>query len=266
MDKRPIGVFDSGLGGLTVVKEIQKVFPHEDIIYLGDTARVPYGGRSKETLVKFALQDANFLISKNVKCIVIACNTVSAVASGILRSYTTIPVFDVIGPAAEASVETTKTNKVAVIGTNATIKSRSYEKAISKIEKKIKLYSKACPLFVPAIEEGEIKGELINLLIDKYLKKFKNTPIDVLILGCTHYPIIGGVIKQRIDSKIDLIFCGRELAKLLKKEFRLNNLSTDKKRLGKISLYITDYTINFEKIAKLFLGTNSLNISKVTLE
>ena len=266
MDNRPIGVFDSGLGGLTVVKEIEKTLPYEKILYLGDTARVPYGGRSKETLTKFAIQDTNFLLSKNVKCIVIACNTVSSVTTDLLKKKIKVPIFDVINPVVKSSVRESLIKGIGIIGTNATIKSNAYEEKIKKVDKNIRVYSKACPLFVPAIEEGEIKGALIDFLVDKYLGNFTKKTFDVLILGCTHYPIITNIIKRKLDGKIRIINCGKEVAGTIKEYLLLKNINSGQKEKGKIEIYVTDYTINFEKIAKLFLGKGYLNIKKVDLE
>lgn len=181
---KPIGVFDSGLGGLTVTKEIIKIMPNENIIYLGDTARVPYGTRSKDIVRKFSLEDANFLLKKKVKCIVIACNTSSAYAGNFLKKNIKIPVFDVITPAVKGAVKVSKTGNIGVIGTTGTISSGAY---------KVK-YLQACPLFVPFIEEGEINSQAIELVAKKYLSWFKGK-IDTLILGCTHYPIISKTIK-----------------------------------------------------------------------
>ncbi len=186
MDKRSLGIFDSGLGGLTVVKEIKKRLPNESIIYLGDTARVPYGTRSKETVTKFSLQDAYFLAGQNIKCLVIACNTASALAFKEVKRKLAIPVFDVVSAGAGGAVRTTKNKKVGVIGTRGTIASQAYQKAIRKQSPKILVHEKACPLFVPLIEEGEISGKMIEMLVSKYLNPLKNDKIDTLILGCLY--------------------------------------------------------------------------------
>ena len=266
MDNRPIGVFDSGLGGLTVVREIVEALPHEYIIYLGDTARVPYGGRSEETLKKFAIQDTDYLISKNVKCIVIACNTVSSIATDLLKKKIKLPIFDVISPAIKSSIKNSSINGIGVIGTSATIKSKAYESNIKRIDNRIRVYSKACPLFVPAIEEGEVNGALIDLLVDKYLDLFSKNKLDVLILGCTHYPIIKDVIKKKFGKKTKIINCGREVTRHLKEYLSKHNLYRNQKVKGKIEIFVTDYTINFERLARLFLGKSILNIKKINLE
>jgi len=215
MDKRPIGIFDSGLGGLTVVKEIKKRLPNESIIYLGDTARVPYGTRSKETITKFSLQDVLFLTEQKVKCVVIACNTASALAFKEIKKRLVIPVFDVVSVGAKMAVETTKNKRVGIIGTRGTVTSHAYQKAIHKQNPRTLVYEKACPLFVPLIEEGEIGGKATEMLVSKYLNPLKNNKIDTLILGCTHYPIIKNIIQKKIGKRVVLVNSGEEIAKVL---------------------------------------------------
>ena len=239
-----IGVFDSGLGGLTVVKEIVKLLPNEDIIYLGDTARVPYGTRSKETIIKFSLEDADFLLKEKVKCIVIACNTSSALAGDELKKKLKIPVFDVIIPALKDAKELSKTGKIGVIGTRGTIGSGAYSVS----------FSKACPLFVPFIEEGEVKSEALKLVAKKYLSEFKNGNIDTLIMGCTHYPIIKTIIEKEIDTNIKLIDPGISVAVELKDYLTKNKMLNSQKDEGKRNYFVTDYTERFVKVAEMFLG------------
>ena len=241
---KPIGVFDSGLGGLTVVKEIVKIMPNEDVIYLGDTARVPYGTRSKDIVRKFSMEDANFLLKKKVKCIVIACNTSSAYAGNFLKKNIEIPVFDVIAPAVKDASKVSKTGNIGVIGTTGTISSGAYE---------IK-YSQACPLFVPFIEEGEINSQALELVAKKYLSWFKGK-IDTLILGCTHYPIIGKTIKENISRDIELINPGKSVAIEVKRYLDKHGLLNNQKRKGKIEYFVTDLTDRFIKVAEMFLGS-----------
>lgn len=256
MDKRnkPIGVFDSGLGGLTVVKEIIKLLPNEDIIYLGDTARVPYGTRSNEVIKKFSEENVNFLLKKKVKCIVIACHTSSSVAGNYLKKkFSNIPIFDVVSPVLENLKESK--SKIGVIGTRATVNSGVY----SKLNEVIQI---PCPLFVPFIEEGEIKGELIEKLVKKYIGDLK---ADTLVLGCTHYPIIKNIINKVLPNVV-LVNPGVFVAEELKKYLTNNDLANNKTSNRKKDYYITDLNERFKKVARIFLGENiNVRIKKVSL-
>jgi glutamate racemase len=267
MDKRPIGIFDSGLGGLTVVKEIKKALPNESIIYLGDTARVPYGTRSKEAVVKFSFQDANFLIDKRVKCIVIACNTASALAGDEIKEKIDLPVFEVITPAAMRASTLSRSGRVGVIGTWATIKSGAYQKAIVAGGRKIRVHEQACPLFVPFIEEGEIRGELIDALIHKYLLPFKDKNIDALILGCTHYPIIEKSIKKELGRNVVFVNPGKEVAMALKKFLQDRKMLTPKGAKKFERYFVTDLTDRFLMVAEMFMSERlGEGLRKVSLE
>ena len=238
----PIGIYDSGLGGLTVVKEIIKFLPSEDIVYLGDTARVPYGTRSEEVIRKFSIQDVQFLLKKKVKCIVIACHTSSAVAGNFLKKkFSIVPIFDVVSPVLK-SLEKSK-NKIGVIGTRATIGSGVY----SKLNKVVQM---ACPLFVPFIEEGEVRGKLIESLVKKYIGNLK---VDTLVLACTHYPIIEKVIKKVLPN-VDLVNPGVLVAEKLKGYLTKNNLLNTREKIGKRRYYVTDLNKRFIKTTEIFLG------------
>jgi len=266
MDKRPIGVFDSGLGGLTVVKKIIKILPKESIVYLGDTARVPYGPRSKDVVTHFAIQDMKFLIRQGVKVIVIACNTVSAYSFDEIRKLASLPVFDAISPASESAKTITKNNRIGVIGTWGTIKTHSYKKKISR-NSKINVFEKACPLFVPFIEEGEIKGDLIKKLAKKYLSPIKQRNIDTLILGCTHYPIIKKIIKKEVGTKVKLVDPAEEIATNLKTFLEEKNLFAPKALHVVRKYFVTDLTDRFVKVAEMFLGKELKGkIKKVNIE
>lgn len=262
-----MGIFDSGLGGLTVVKEVKKRLPNESIIYLGDTARVPYGTRSKETVTKFSLQDACFLTGQNVKCVVIACNTASALAFKEVKRELTLPVFDVVSAGARSAIKTTKNKKIGVIGTRGTIASQAYQKAIRKQNLKILVYEKACPLFVPLIEEGEITGKIIEMIASKYLNPLRNNKIDTLILGCTHYPIIEDIIREKVGERIVLVNSGEEIAKVLSSFLKERDLEAPKNLNPMRKYYVTDLTERFVKVAEMFLG-EKLNgkIEKIVLE
>lgn len=243
MDKRAIGVFDSGLGGLTVVKEITKLLPNEDIVYLGDTARIPYGTRSKETIIKFSLEDANFLLKKNVKCIVIACNTASSMAGKTLKRKLKIPIFDVIGPALKDARKISKEN-IGVIGTRATIRSGAYKDALGY----------ACPLLVPFIEEGEVGSDALKMVVRDYLKPMKSKKVGTLILGCTHYPIIGNLIQKEMGKNVKLINPEKSVSVEVLKFLSKNKILNSKKTKGKREFYVTDLTDRFTKVAEMFLG------------
>lgn len=267
MDERPIGIFDSGLGGLTVVREIKKLLPGENIVYLGDTARVPYGTRSKKIVTKFALEDADFLLSKNVKCIIIACNTASALASDKLGKKIKIPLFDVIAPAAREAVKLSLKSSIGVIGTRGTINSKAYEKAVNKIKPKIKVCSYPAPLLVPLIEEGEIQGQLLKVVISKYVQPFKDKKIDTLILGCTHYPIIAKEIMSEMNKNINFINPGEIVATEVEKFLKAKKMENLSKKKGKIEYLVTDLNDRFIKVAEMFLGEKiKPNMKEVSLD
>ena len=253
MSIRPIGIFDSGLGGLTVVKSIKKLLPNESILYFGDTARLPYGLKSKELVIQYSTQIADFLIKKDVKMIIIACNTATAMALEELRNnFKNIPIIGVIEPGSvQASVDSIN-KKIGIIGTVATIKSKAYESALRSIDKNIEVFSKDCPLFVPFVEEGMVEGEAINLIVEHYLSGFKDN-IDTMILGCTHYPLLETVIKKYVDDIIlvDSASAVVEHANNILNDFQLRN-SYDAK--GTLECFVTDLPRQFERLGKIFLG------------
>ena len=247
-----IGIFDSGLGGLTAVKEMLTLSPSEELIYFGDTGRVPYGNRSSATITKYACQDAAFLMSKKVDAIVVACGTVSTTSIDHLKATLSIPVIGVVEPSAEAAVKATKNAKIAVIGTAATIRSGAYERAIKELLPDAEVITQACPLFVPLVENGFIQEscEITRLTVEHYLSGIRDSGADTLILGCTHYPIIAGIISKVLPN-VTLINSGAEAAKkaldvLGKKE----NSSVN----GSVSYYVSDDPTMFISNASLFLG------------
>lgn len=251
-DNRAIGIFDSGLGGLTVVKQIIKRLPLENIVYLGDTARIPYGTRSRDTIIKFSLDDANFLMGKKVKCVIIACNTASAYAADLLKQKLSVPVFDVIAPALKEAKTVSPKGRIGVIGTQGTILSGAYDVP----------FSVACPLLVPFIEEGEFRSRALKFVLSKYLKRFKNYKIDTLILGCTHYPIIKDLIKRAIGPKVKLVNPEEEVAIEVKNYLAENNMLAARKTQGKREFFITDMTERFLNIGEMFLGQKISNSTK----
>ncbi len=252
-DSRPIGIFDSGVGGLTVAGEIQKILPRENIIYFGDTARVPYGTKSKETVTKFSVENIEFLMSHDVKMIVVACNTVSSLSLDFLKRCFRVPIIGVIEPGAKSAVSSTRNNRIGVIGTQATISSSTYEKAIRKISSKIRFFSQSCPLFVPLVEEGWLSGNVTNEVASFYLKPLKRANIDTLILGCTHYPLLKRVISSVMGSRVLLIDSAKEVAKeakdILDASGLLNTIGGKKRHL----FFVSDEPARFVKMAKRFL-------------
>ncbi|OGM13557.1 glutamate racemase [Candidatus Woesebacteria bacterium RIFCSPLOWO2_01_FULL_39_23] len=264
MNNSPIGVFDSGLGGLTVVKEIKKVLPDEKIIYLGDTARVPYGTRSSSTVIKFSLENTKFLVTKKVKCIVIACNTSSAWATDAIKNTTDIPILNVIDPAVDSAIEG-NIRKIGIIATAGTVRSGVYQKKLKAKNSNIDVYAKACPLFVPLIEEGETKGKIIELVAKKYLSELKSKDIDALILGCTHYPIIDKVIGDEMGRNVRLINPAVGLAQELSKILDKSDLYAEK-RFDDDEYYLTDDPTGFINVAEAYLEEDIDNlITKISL-
>lgn len=210
---KPIGVFDSGIGGLTVVSEIMRQLPQESIIYFGDTARVPYGSKSRETVTRFAFEGLNFLLAQDVKMVVVACNTVSATCLEELRESSPVPVLGVIEPGAKAAARVTSNKIIGVIGTERTIKSQAYVRAIRKIDPEINIFSKACPLFVPLVEEGWLDNEAAFFTAKTYLLPLKNEGIDTLVLACTHYPLLAATLQAVMGEKVHLVDSAFETAR-----------------------------------------------------
>ena len=227
MDKRPIGVFDSGLGGLTVVKALKNNLPNESVLYFGDIARLPYGVKSRELIIEYSVQITEFLIQKGAKLIIIACNTATAMALKELRlQFKETKIIGVIEPGSQQAYLDTSTKRIGVIGTDATINSRAYESSLLSIDNKIHVISKACPLFVPFVEEGMITGSAINYIVEHYLSSFQND-IDTMILGCTHYPLLIKTIRSLIPKNIKIIDSGKAVAKQTKKLIEKNNIESN---------------------------------------
>lgn len=248
MDNRPIGIFDSGVGGLTVVKQIIKALPNEDIIYFGDTARVPYGSKSKETVTKFSSQIIRFLLSKDVKAIIIACNTVSSNCFDELTKEFSVPIIEVVTPGVESCVSATKNNIVGIIGTEGTIKSKAYEKKIKEINPFIKVYSKACPLFVPIAEEGWTDNEVARLTVESYLKELIEKNIDSIVLGCTHYPLLKKCIGKVVGENVKIVDPAFATALKMKEFLEKNDMLA--KNNGSLNFFVSDNTNKFDAICK----------------
>jgi len=264
--EKPIGVFDSGIGGLTVVKRIASALPEENIVYFGDTARVPYGSKSNATVIEYAVQDAGFLIKKNVKAIVVACNTVSSVALEELRKNFDVPIIGMIMPGSLSAVQSSRNGRIGVIGTRATIGNRAYYQEIKKIKNDTEVFEKACPLFVPLAEDGWITHKATYEIAEEYLKELRTLNIDTLVLGCTHYPILADVIQKVIGKNVKLIDSGIASAERVKNELSRFNLHTNKFSIGNLDFYVSDIPVKFKEIAELFLGREVQNIQKVDLE
>jgi len=261
-NNKPIGIFDSGLGGLTVAQEIMKLLPTEGIIYFGDTARVPYGSKSSQVVTQFALDGLNFLLSQRVKMIVIACNTVSATCLKELQNASPVPVVGVIQPGAKAAVSATRRKIVGVIGTERTIKSQAYESAIRKLDKEIQIHSKACPLFVPLVEEGWLNNTATSFTARTYLTPLKAMQIDTLVLACTHYPLLKPVLSEVMGKDVKLVDSALETAKEVKRMLMSTGLEATQSALAKHSYFVSDNPEKFVQVGEGFLGCpiNPINL------
>ncbi len=264
---RPIGVFDSGVGGLTVVKELNRLLPNERIIYFGDTGRVPYGNKSRETIIHYSLQVAYFLMKKKIKMLVIACNTASSVSLPTLKRHFHIPIIGVIEPGAKAAIENTSTNNIGVIGTLGTVKSNAYKKALKKISRKVNVYQDPCPLFVHLAEDGWNKNKIARMVADEYLKNLKGKDLDTLILGCTHYPLLKEVIQSSVGNKVALIDSGKETAKEVKRILDKRHLLNSRKLTEKNHsiFYVSDFPHKFKEVSQRFLSKELKHVHKVKL-
>ncbi len=260
---KPIGVFDSGIGGLTVVHALLKQLPHENIVYFGDTARVPYGPKSPQVVREYAKDDTEFLLSKNVKMIVIACNTVSAVALDVVQKLANIPVVGVIIPGAKAATSASKKKRIGVIGTIGTISSNAYANAIRQLDETIHVFSQACPLFVPLVEEGWIDHKATEMIAKEYLFPLSVEKIDTLVLGCTHYPLLKNVISNALKGTATLIDSGEATAAevtMVLDELHLKNSSREKPNL---QFFVSDLPAKFTQIGERFLGSKMGVVKKV---
>lgn len=260
----PIGIFDSGFGGLTVTAEIHKVLPLENIIYFGDTAHVPYGDKSQNAVIKFSKNITSFLISRNVKLIVIACNTASALALPVLKKISKVPIVGVIAPGAKAAVEASKNFRIGVIGTEGTIKSKSYPAAIRKLAK-AEIYQQACPLFVPLVEEGLIEGEIADSVVKKYIKPLLAEKIDTLVLGCTHYPLLRKTLEKNLEKNIVLVDSAKSTALEVEKVLKKKSLFASKSGRKYLRFYVSDNPEKFKKIGKIFFSKSIADVTKIDI-
>lgn len=256
MDNRPIGVFDSGLGGLTTVRRMSALMPNENIIYFGDTGRVPYGTRSRETVFRYACQDVNFLRTFDLKAIVIACGTVSSIALDSLSQTQDLPIFGVVRPTALRAAEATKNGKIGIIATPATIHTGAYERIITGHNPNARLFDRPCPLFVPLVENGRTRpGDIvIETVVSEYLAPLRDAGIDTLVLGCTHYPLLADVIGAYMGPGVTLLDSGAAVADQVNIWLEQSGLGADPGRTGEYRWYVTDSVENFHHLASIFLG------------
>lgn len=265
MSSRPIGVFDSGFGGLTVAKEIMNHLTSEKIIYFGDTARVPYGSKSKETIIKYSNQIIRFLLTKDVKAIVIACGTASATALDAVRQNFDIPIIGIVKPAALSAVKKTNNQRIGIIATEGTVRSQSYEQVIQKQANDFKVFSAACPLFVPLVEEGWLEDEVTTMVARRYLEELIDKSIDTLILGCTHYPLLAETIGRIMGPEVKLINPANETALVLEELLIKHNL-IHSGQISEHEFYVSDLAQKFESFAKLILERPILPVQQIHIE
>lgn len=250
-----IGVFDSGIGGLTVLHQIIEALPRENTVYLGDTARAPYGTKSVETVMRYSFENSGFLVEKGVKLVVVACNTSTAIALSRLQESLSVPVIGVIEPGVRRAIKSTKNNKVGVIGTEATIQSGAYTRALKAADPTIEVYSRACPLFVPLVEEGWTDNAVVEMTVKAYLGSLKQSGIDTLVLGCTHYPLLKKAIRKFLGGGVRLVDSAEETASEVAAALKKR---ASGRKTGKAihSFFVTDAPERFVKVGRRFLGEN----------
>ena len=263
MDNRPIGIFDSGVGGLTVAKEIIKTLPNENIVYFGDTARVPYGAKSKDVVTKYSKQIVRFLLTKNVKAIIVACNTVSSNSLDALRRTFDIPFIGVVEPGVKSVLETTKNKRVGIIGTEATIRSGMYGRLIHDADSTIEVFSKPCPLFVPLAEEGWYDNDVARMTAELYLDELISCGIDTLLSGCTHYPLLKHCIGETIGEAVKIVDPAKNTADALRIILEKNNMLNDGSEKPTNIFYVSDITDKFEKYALRHLKRHILRLKLI---
>ena len=268
MDKkanRAIGVFDSGIGGLTVVRSLMERLPFENIIYFGDTARVPYGIKSVETINRYALQITEFLIKKDVKLLIVACNTMAAVAYQAIRDLSPVPVLEVIEASAKSAAQDTRNKSIGVIGTPATINSNAYARAIQLLDKEAKVFSQACPLFVPLVEEGWFDHQATRLIAEDYLKPVIAEKIDTLVLGCTHYPLLKPMLQEIVGQEVKLIDSAEAMADITADLINKEKLANSSRKPADYLFCVTDVPYRFQTIGEKFLGRALSCVEMVSL-
>ncbi|MGI6031771.1 MAG: glutamate racemase [Eubacteriales bacterium] len=270
MNRKSIGVFDSGLGGLTAVRELKRCLPHENIIYFGDTGRVPYGTRGFQTIIKYARQDIHFLSTFPIKAILIACGTASSIALPALEPELQLPTLGVIGTTVDYALRATRTHRIGVIGTQGTISSGAYERELKRLDPQAQIVSNACPLFVPLVENGRCKlGDPVpRLVAEEYLAPIQEFGVDTLILGCTHYPLLREVIGQIMGSEVTLIDAGYAGSHSLKRYLTQHEMLSQRQEPGSVSYYVSDDVAGFSQLASVFLGeqVEDTDVQKIDIE
>lgn len=261
-----IGIFDSGVGGLTVLRELAKTLPQEDTIYFGDTARVPYGTKSPDTVIRYSQEIASFLIKRDIKLLIVACNTASAVALPALRRILSVPVVGVIEPGAKRAVETTRSGIIGVIGTSGTIRSSAYSRAIKRLNPDISVLARPCPLFVPLAEEGWTDNDVAQMTAHLYLKELREAAVDTLVLGCTHYPLLKKIIGKAMGSEVTLVDSAEETARTVAAILREKNLLRPPAEQGNHHYYVTDVPAGFIRVGNRFLGGKLGDVYQVSLD
>lgn len=253
--EQPIGIFDSGIGGLTVVRALMRLLPRERLIYLGDTARTPYGNKSADVVRRYSIENTEFLIERRIKALVVACNTSSALAGATLREHFDVPVVGVIEPGASAAVRATRKGKVGVIGTEATISSGEYTRALRRLRRDLEIYTRACPLFVPLAEEGWVDNNVATTTAQLYLSSLRHSGIDTLVLGCTHYPLLSAVIAATMGPQVTLVDSASATAEALRRTLDERGLLR-RRGTGGPSFFVTDAPERFIKVGSRFLGSS----------
>jgi len=265
MDARPLGVFDSGIGGLTVVRELLRLLPDEELVYYGDVARLPYGNKSPETITRFSREIIDFLVAKDVKAIVVACNTASALALPELQGSLPVPVIGVIESGARAAAETSRTGKVGVIAPASTVRSGAYTRALRQKREDLEIFERACPLFVPLVEEGWIDHKVTHEVAEEYLAPLEHHDLDTLILGCTHYPLLKKVIGEVMGGDVRLVDSGEETARTVVELLDKEGLRAPGGRAPVHALYLSDLPAAFTGTAERFLGRALPPVEVVTV-
>jgi len=255
----PIGLFDSGLGGLTVLRELQQVRPAESYVYLGDNARAPYGTKSEATIVRYANECTQFLLEQKIKLLVVACNTASSLALSSLEQILSIPVIGTIEPAVTTALESSSSGVIGVIGTDATIASGAYQRALVARNPKINVVAKPCPLFVPIVEQGMVSGEIVDKIVEMYLQEFKNSEIDTLILGCTHYPLLAEAINAYLGDRVRIVECSKAIAQQVSK--LMGNEVSNSQHVTRY--YTTDSVGRFNHLAKLLITNGTVDAIQI---
>ncbi len=248
-----IGVFDSGVGGLSVVKELKRLMPDQPLVYFGDTARTPYGTKGRDTIIRYAKENANFLLRKGAEIIIIACHSAASVATESLRDDLDVPIFEVVTPSVEQALRLTRNKRIGVIGTRATISSRIYERLIGEQDKSIKVFGQPCPLLVPLVEEGWLNARETRMIVKKYLRPLKMQQIDTLVLGCTHYPLLKDVIQQKAGKRVKIVDPSAQVAEAVHEHLSKLGLEGKEKKVEDL-YYVSDIAPATAEIVKNFLG------------